>query len=90
MMSFADDDSFEDWSDDDSDALDEFDEEEDSTATTPCPACGIEIYEDAERCPHCGEYVVHGHSPWSGRPLWWIVLGLAGMAALAAWLSGLL
>lgn len=23
----------------------------------PCPACGRPVYEDAVRCPHCGEWI---------------------------------
>jgi hypothetical protein len=29
----------------------------------------------------CGAYIVHHHSPWSDRPLWWIVLGVLGIVA---------
>ena len=29
-------------------------EDEDSDVQ-PCPECGREIYEGAERCPHCGD-----------------------------------
>lgn len=49
--------------------------------TVPCPECGVEIYDDAEQCPHCGQYVVYSGSShvWTGRPIWWIVLGLLGI-----------
>jgi hypothetical protein len=51
------------------------------TETLPCPECGTEIYEDAPRCPACGAYVTSDTRGWSGRPAWWIILGLAGVAA---------
>ena len=41
------------------------------------PECGADAYEDADRCPRCGHYLTPDLSPWSGRPLWWILLGLA-------------
>ncbi len=64
-------------------------DDDDVNEVVPCPKCSAEIYEDAERCPVCGEYVVHGANPWSGQPVWWVVLGLAGVLALILALSGL-
>lgn len=52
-----DDDEYPDWSNDaDDDAVD----------LVPCPHCGAEIYEDAEQCPICGEYVIRTSTnvPW--------------------------
>ena len=49
---------------------------EDESETIPCPACGEEIYEDAQRCPFCGQYVVtrlHRPAGW-GK---WLLVGLA-------------
>ncbi|MFH1922080.1 MAG: hypothetical protein ABIP48_19615 [Planctomycetota bacterium] len=69
-----------------SDALDLDDE---ASRTVPCPACGADVYEDAVRCPACGDYLTHDTSIWSGRPGWWVLLGLLGVAALIAALSGL-
>lgn len=58
-------------------------EEDDSNDVLPCPECGAEIYEDSQQCPVCGNYITFtGNGPFSGRPLWWIVLGLAGVVAL--------
>jgi len=42
-----------------------------------------------DRCPYCGQDVVPATNPWLGRPLWWIVLGLLGTAAVIWVLSGL-
>ena len=60
----------------------EGDDDDDASETVSCPHCGAEIYEDSERCPQCGEYVTSDTSAWSGRPIWWIVLGLMGVAAV--------
>ena len=64
----------EDWPDED------WADEDESNETLPCPECGESIYEDAEQCPYCGNYVVHSTSPWSGKPTWWVILGLLGIA----------
>lgn len=66
------DDETDDWPDDSDDAAE----------TIPCPSCGADIYEEAEQCPKCGDYVVHGTSPWNDKPVWWMLLGLAGAVAV--------
>ena len=71
---------------------DEFDDEfdDDSSLTVACPECGAEIYEDAVQCPVCGTYVTHGAGrAWSGRPTWWIAVGLLGVLATILALAGL-
>lgn len=45
-----------------------------------CPSCGSDVYEDSVQCPHCGEYVAQSTHPLAGRPWWWIILGLLGIA----------
>jgi hypothetical protein len=72
---------------DESEYPDEDESDDDSTETAPCPHCGAEVYEDAVRCPVCGEYVTTGGNIWSGRPLWWIVLAVLGIAATVAALA---
>ena len=62
--------------------------DDDSSETVPCPDCRAEIYEAAEQCPYCGNYVVHRSDVWSGRSRWWIVLGLLGILAVILVLAG--
>jgi hypothetical protein len=76
-----------DW-DDDSD--EEWPDDDDSAETVPCPSCGADIYEEAEQCPECGEYVVRDNSVLGGKPRWYIVLALLGILAVVAVLSGLI
>lgn len=71
-----DDAEFDDMYSDDDDALG------DQAETRPCPSCGAEVYEDAEQCPVCGEYITFGTGVFEGRPWWWIVLGLLAIAAM--------
>jgi predicted RNA-binding Zn-ribbon protein involved in translation (DUF1610 family) len=62
------------------------DSDDDGADVVPCPSCGVELYDDAEQCPNCGEYVVHRSNVWHGKPWWWVILGLAGVIAVL-WLS---
>ena len=66
---------------------DEDDFDDDSSLTLPCPQCGTEVYEDALRCPVCENYITHDTNVFSGRPAWWIVLGLLGILAVIAVLA---
>ena len=75
------------FDDGDSDEWD-FDDDEVSEVL-PCPNCGAEVYEDALRCPVCGDYITFRASVWSGRNWWWIILGILGIAAVVLALSGL-
>ena len=68
--------------DDDWEAPDADDRDDDEIETLPCPACGKPIYEEAEACPYCGEYVTHSTSILAGRPAWFIALAIAGVVAV--------
>ena len=58
------------------------DEDENVSETRACPSCGATIYEDAEQCPACEEYVVFSDAALSGWPLWLVALGLVGIVAV--------
>ncbi len=70
------------WDNDEQDAADEFDSSDSPNDTIVCQNCGASIYEDSVRCPRCGWYVTSDTSAWSGRSIWWILLGLAGIVAM--------
>jgi len=86
MTPYTDDES--DWTDDDFDGEDSGaddwnDRDEDSTV--PCPYCRREIFEDAVRCPHCGEYISEEDAPPLEKP-WWIIVGaMLCLAAIPIW-----
>ncbi|MBT4864310.1 MAG: hypothetical protein HON53_04205 [Planctomycetaceae bacterium] len=67
-----------DWSDDDSPA-----------ETIPCPACGIDVYEEADQCPACGEFIVGETAVLADKPTWYVVLAVLGIIAVLIALSGL-
>lgn len=60
------------------------DPDEDDTA--PCPHCGDLVYDGAEQCPSCGQYISLEDEPRRGWA-WWVILGfvLAG-AVVFMWL----
>ena len=62
-------------------------EDEDISATQACRSCGAAIYEDAEQCPVCGEYVEFSTGALSGWPWWFVTLGLVGITAVILTLS---
>ena len=74
-----------DWSDED-DEQDEYGDDDvtddDAAETVPCPDCGADVYEDAEQCRACGSYIVPANHSFAGRPIWWTILGLLGIAAV--------
>lgn len=60
---------------------------DDESPTITCPSCGQAIYEDSVRCPHCGDYVIAGAgSPLAGRPWWFVIMALAAILAVMAWI----
>jgi hypothetical protein len=77
--------------DDDDDWDDDYPESDsdDEVETLPCPNCGAAVYEESARCPECGHYITHDTGALSGRPLWFVLLGLAGIIAVIAALAWL-
>jgi hypothetical protein len=72
----------EDWSDDDDWSADSDGDGE----TVDCPSCGREIYDDAEQCPHCGEYLTEADRLGRGKPLWLVITAIVVLAAVVlAW-----
>ena len=69
---------FEDWEIPDPDE----DDDEGVLETLPCPSCDAPIYEDAEQCPACGEYVTFSTAPLADWPGWLVALGLVGVLAV--------
>src|SRR5262249_53014304 len=61
--------------------------------TVPCPHCREEIYEQAERCPHCESYISAEDAPEGEEPQaptrkpWWVYVGvLACLYVVYRWI----
>jgi len=67
------------------DDFDDVGDDDDESATVPCPYCRAEIHEDSVRCPRCGAYISDEDSPPARKP-WWIIAGiLACLYAVYRW-----
>jgi hypothetical protein len=60
------------------------DENEDEAETVACPECGEPVYEDAEQCPSCGQYITHSTSPLAGRSTLYVAIVVLGIIAVIA------
>ena len=55
--------------------------DDDLGAELPCPSCGEPVYEDADVCPHCGDFITPGRRPAGANvPRWMFVAGAVGVA----------
>jgi hypothetical protein len=43
--------------------------------TVPCPECGKPVYEQADRCPNCGNFIIAGN-PTQRQPRWVLVVAI--------------
>jgi predicted nucleic acid-binding Zn ribbon protein len=67
---------------------DEDDGQDDGDTTIPCPYCRRPIYEDSQRCPHCGNFISEEDAPAARKP-WWIIVGaLLALYAVYRWIVG--
>ncbi len=44
--------------------------ESDQDNMLPCPHCRAEIYDEAEQCPYCGEFILSDARPFASKPTW--------------------
>src|SRR5262249_13446496 len=58
-----------------------------SDDTVPCPYCGRPVYEDAERCPYCENYISSEDAP-SRRPWWIVAVAMVCLAVVVGWVGG--
>jgi endogenous inhibitor of DNA gyrase (YacG/DUF329 family) len=64
--------------DDERDWPDESDQDADDdpdAMTVPCPHCGADVFDEADVCPRCGNFIVHGEAS-SKRPSVWLLVGV--------------
>ena len=56
---------------------------DDDNAMAYCPSCGREVFEFAEKCPHCGDWITPTYR--SPRGLGWHRLVIIVVVALLVW-----
>jgi hypothetical protein len=67
---------------------DEWRDDGDELGMIDCPNCREEVYEETERCPHCGHYLTQEEDT-PGRQPWWIIVGAVACLAVAlGWIFG--
>jgi len=59
----------------------DYGEDNEESDTSTCPYCGAPIYEDAERCPICENYISEEEA--TPRRPWWFMLGAILCLAVA-------
>ncbi len=79
-MNYQDDDNDEDFDDPQTPELADVDE--DSVDTERCPGCGKAVYEEAEICPHCRNYISREDSLPPRKPIWIIIVAVAALVAV--------
>jgi hypothetical protein len=58
---------------------------DDSDETIPCPFCGEPVYEEAERCPSCGQYLSREDAP-RRIPAWFLLGVILSLAVVLGWI----
>ena len=51
-------------------------DEESSLTLTHCPVCGELIYDQAQQCPHCKEWIFPDRPGWRSSRKWYVRGGL--------------
>ena len=67
---------------DDSDEFPAYDDfgDDGEAEEVPCPSCGAPVYEEADVCPHCGDFITPGRGPATRNlPRWAVALGVVGV-----------
>lgn len=77
-----------DLDDEDDDSGDVESSEDDSTSA--CPHCGKAVYDDAEQCPACGEYLSQEDAAATPRKWWVVVTAVICLVLAIAWALGLM
>jgi hypothetical protein len=61
---------------------------DDGPPTVTCPHCQAEVFEDAERCPRCGNYLSREDAPAQPRGGAWVIVMILALLAVAMWVAG--
>jgi hypothetical protein len=62
------------------------DEDDDDRNTVPCPYCRQPVYEDAEYCANCDEYISLEDAPPERKPAWVVAVVLLLLSSMLFWI----
>lgn len=79
-------DDFDDASWDDGLGDDDAWNDDDDKATVPCPYCRQPVYEDAEYCANCQEYISLEDAPPEQKPPWIVITVLLLLSSMLLWI----
>ena len=68
---------------------DDYDLNDDEVELLPCPSCGREVYEETEKCPYCGDWIMPRQAA-ARTPFWFRVVGAVVVVAFLLWFVGLI
>ena len=61
------------------------DDDEPEDDQLPCPSCGAMVYDDTDRCPHCGDWIMPLASAAGRKSRLWIVAAILVIIAMVIW-----
>ena len=77
------------WEDDPEDGDDwQPDDDAEDDDTVPCPHCRAPVYEGAEQCPACGNYLSEEDDPPARKPLWLVIGFVLCLSIVCLWALG--
>jgi predicted nucleic acid-binding Zn ribbon protein len=62
------------------------DGDSDIVDTLPCPYCGKPVYDGAEQCPRCGNYLSAEERPVQKKPLWIVIAAVVCLIIIFLWI----
>ena len=70
----------------DPDSLDQDAEDDPDAMTVPCPHCGADVFDEADVCPRCGNFILHEDQRNKHRPVWLMIAVIVCLAiVLLVW-----
>ena len=64
----------------------ELDDDHDPDADQlPCPSCGAMFYDDTDRCPHCGDWIMPLAASARSKSRIWIIAAILAVIGMLIW-----
>lgn len=73
------------WDEDPSEDLEDEADDDDEKSTVPCPYCRQPVYDDAEYCTNCEEFISLEDAPPERKPLWIVLTAIFCLSSGVLW-----